>query len=861
MRTYLKHITASLCMLALITQALGQASSVRVVDNKGTVNKLGVFWSPVTAGAADIYNTDQGRVGIGTKTPLTALHVGGSVLFELEQVSNAIATYMPLSTYSGTIVTQTIMDCAVTLPAVTDAKPGRLFTLANAGASAYNLTCGGITITPGYAATFVWNGLSWSIPTTKAAVPLSGLLAAVNTNTIDNKDFAQTWNWSTATTQTPLALSAAALTTGNAFSITGGSTLTTGSLINATGAVSATTTKGLLNIANTAASATGKVATFQANSTASSVLTVLANGNVGLGTTTPNANALLDMTAVNKGMLPPRVVLDSTTSFAPLSAHVQGMLVYNTATAGTFPTNVIPGYYYNIGTKWWLLGGTGWAITGNAGTTPATNFMGTTDDQDVVFKRNNTLGGLLNLSLYNTSWGVNAFNTTATGNYNSAFGNQALKSNTTGTNNTAIGYLALALNATGTNNIALGANALKSNRATGNSAVGSGTLQANTNGTYNTAVGYLALSTNTTGTDNTAMGANALKSNTTTGITAVGSGALQANTYGPYSTAVGYQSMGTNTSGRYNTAIGNKALQYNTTSDYNVAVGYRALQANTTGGLRNTAVGYAALALNTTSTDNTAMGYSALSNATSYDNAALGSSAMGTNTTGGDNVAIGYQSLGSNTTGNLNVAIGNLADYLKTTGDNCIAIGSSATTGGNSNYIQLGNTNITSIGGHVGWSARSDKRVKRNIQENVPGLDFVLKLKPISYTFNLEAQDSITGAKADTSAMGRKSRLQAEAVRHTGFAAQDVEKVLNTLGYDFDGLVKPQNATDLYSLGYANFTVPLVKAVQEQQVTIQAQQKQIDAQQIVILAQQKLRQQRQLQINELMRRLDKLSAL
>jgi hypothetical protein len=143
MRIYLKHIAASLCLLALITHALGQTSSVRVVDNKGSINKLGVFWSPVTAGAADIYNTDQGRVGIGTKTPLTALHVSSSVLFELEQVSNAIATYTPLSTYSGTIVTQTVMDCAVILPTVTDAKPGRLFTLANAGASAYNLTCGG----------------------------------------------------------------------------------------------------------------------------------------------------------------------------------------------------------------------------------------------------------------------------------------------------------------------------------------------------------------------------------------------------------------------------------------------------------------------------------------------------------------------------------------------------------------------------------------------------------------------------------------------------------------------------------------------------------------------------------------------
>lgn len=34
-------------------------------------------------------------------------------------------------------------------------------------------------------------------------------------------------------------------------------------------------------------------------------------------------------------------------------------------------------------------GGTGWGLTGNAGTNPATNFMGTTDNNDVVFRVNN----------------------------------------------------------------------------------------------------------------------------------------------------------------------------------------------------------------------------------------------------------------------------------------------------------------------------------------------------------------------------------------------------------------------------------------------------------------------------------------
>lgn len=63
---------------------------------------------------------------------------------------------------------------------------------------------------------------------------------------------------------------------------------------------------------------------------------------------TPNANAMLEVESTTKGVLLPRVALTSTAAFAPLTAHVAGMTVYNTATAG----DVTPGQYYNDGTKW-----------------------------------------------------------------------------------------------------------------------------------------------------------------------------------------------------------------------------------------------------------------------------------------------------------------------------------------------------------------------------------------------------------------------------------------------------------------------------------------------------------------------------
>ncbi len=65
----------------------------------------------------------------------------------------------------------------------------------------------------------------------------------------------------------------------------------------------------------------------------------------------PNSNAILELESTNKGLVLPRITLSSTTSAHPLSSHVAGALVYNTATIN----DVVPGTYYNDGTKWHYL--------------------------------------------------------------------------------------------------------------------------------------------------------------------------------------------------------------------------------------------------------------------------------------------------------------------------------------------------------------------------------------------------------------------------------------------------------------------------------------------------------------------------
>lgn len=70
----------------------------------------------------------------------------------------------------------------------------------------------------------------------------------------------------------------------------------------------------------------------------------------GIGTTTPDASAKLEVSATNKGFLPPRVVLTATNSASPITNPANGLMVFNTVTAGTNPYQVVPGYYYWDGT-------------------------------------------------------------------------------------------------------------------------------------------------------------------------------------------------------------------------------------------------------------------------------------------------------------------------------------------------------------------------------------------------------------------------------------------------------------------------------------------------------------------------------
>ena len=106
---------------------------------------------------------------------------------------------------------------------------------------------------------------------------------------------------------------------------------------------------------------------------------------VGINTTTPADDAMLDITATDKGMLVPRVDISDLSTIAPITGgSTESLLVYNTnATTGT-------GFYYWDSSQWVGLGNSDdWRELGNAGTNPATHFIGTTDNAGLRFRTNN----------------------------------------------------------------------------------------------------------------------------------------------------------------------------------------------------------------------------------------------------------------------------------------------------------------------------------------------------------------------------------------------------------------------------------------------------------------------------------------
>lgn len=379
-------------------------------------------------------------------------------------------------------------------------------------------------------------------------------------------------------------------------------------------------------------------------------------------------------------------------------------------------------------------------------------------------------------------------------------------------------------------------------------------------------------------------------------LTVVGRINQRFPTASSYSVALGHNAGNINASGVYNVSIGYGAGQQNTGSGNvfigeeagqntpssstsgNVLIGKEAGQNLTAnpgfGAFGNILIGRYA-GKHSIGGFNFYLGQSSGENSDGVNNIFLGLNS-GKNNLGSNSVAIG-QTCGSNNEGDYNVFMGFQTGINHTTGGYNTLLGSysnTTTNAGITNSVVLGATGTVNasnkvyfhsnggeITGDVDYTAPSDARFKENIKEDVPGLDFITRLKPVTYDFNhKEYKAHLVQLLPDSVQSFHLDSLEYNNTKGIGFIAQEVDQVLRDMNIEFSGLHRPDpsNPTSHYTIGYSQFVMPLVKAVQEQQGLIEGQQRIINEQENKNIELQELLESSEGVLSDLIKRIEVL---
>jgi hypothetical protein len=143
---------------------------------------------------------------------------------------------------------------------------------------------------------------------------------------------------------------------------------------------------------------------------------------------------------------------------------------------------------------------------------------------------------------------------------------------------------------------------------------------------------------------------------------------------------------------------------------------------------------------------------------------------------GDGNTGVGYNTLLNLDGGTYNTALGTSADIHRATPDlnNIINIGNSTFLNVAHNRAYFGGSGTTWIGGNVTWLTYSDARIKNNIQEDVKGLEFITRLRPVTYNRSYKAMLELTGNKDIADYPGK---YDIEKIKFSGFLAQVVKRL------------------------------------------------------------------------------------
>lgn len=471
---------------------------------------------------------------------------------------------------------------------------------------------------------------------------------------------------------------------------------------------------------------------------------------VGIGTTTPDTKAQLDVTSTNKGILIPRLTLAQRNA---ITSPTTSLLIYQ--------TDNTPGFYYYSGVTWEKLALTSalddgdWNVSGVnmnntntgsvlIGTTTSNNYklsvngflnainIGSTDNNQDAFtiNKNNQNGNAL---VVNQNSSYNSTDKSAISTYNALEGHKVEIAHFSNTNSLNASIYAKSL-ARQDNSHGFFYETVPSLGFTGDYY---GTrVKMNHNGANGNIYGFHS---NIQGTGNSQKYGLYSKIETTAGSTHYGvySEVLKSTGYAGY--FLGKVSIGTTTTNNYklpstrgtsgqimrtdgsgnvtwidtSTAIthrindltdgktdpGNTSVFLGTFSGFsddlssnrNTGLGFNSLGRNTSGEA-NTAIGYLAIHRNLTGHHNTAVGHqAAFNNVSGSYNTAIGSSALNRNT-GSQNTAVGFSALSKNTNAGYNTALGNQSLFYNTTG------GSNTATGYQSLFFNTNGINNVAYG-------------------------------------------------------------------------------------------------------------------------------------------------------------------
>jgi len=376
-------------------------------------------------------------------------------------------------------------------------------------------------------------------------------------------------------------------------------------------------------------------------------------------------------------------------------------------------------------------------------------------------------------------------------------------------------------NSTVSNNIYIGESAGENNTTNGNYFIGY-KAGIDNGGVANLAIGWQA-GANANGKWNAFYGINSgLNSTGNTNVfggrySGIGSSLNESIIFG--------HKAGLGSGGDYNVYLGYGAGEY-VNNSHNVAIGFNSL--GQLAGEENIAIG--AYAGSSCSGDNNNfIGKNAGITSTGSNNTFIGENS-GKYNLGNNNIHIGDSEASINdpclggSDGDNNILIGTDVEIIQCDITGSIGIGENVQLDA-SNQIVLGGYTVEGAGTPVNWTTTSDSRFKENISETVSGLEFIKLLRPVQYNMDMDSYASFLNIPRDRRDFNGESRKA--NIKYTGFLAQEVEQAADNIGFDFSGVDKPKTPKGYYGLRYSEFVVPLVKAVQEQQVIIEQQEAQI----------------------------------